>query len=116
MRHPDMPPRSSPRMAPTRTVFSLISLAIFLCCANSENWPRFRGPNGGGIAKDRGVPVQWTERDGVRWKAALPGVGHSSPIVWGDRVLLQSATEKERLLVCLRVSDGKPLWTHTETG
>jgi hypothetical protein len=50
----------------------------------AENWPRFRGPNGTGIATDKDIPIEWTETC-FWWKTALPGGGHSSPIVWGDR-------------------------------
>jgi outer membrane protein assembly factor BamB len=91
---------------------------IVLCTSfvAAENWPRFRGPNGEGIARDTGVPVEWTADNGVLWKTVLPGVGHSSPIVWGDRIFVQSATASERMLLCLRAGDGKILWTHTVTG
>jgi outer membrane protein assembly factor BamB len=84
--------------------------------ALGENWPRFRGPNGTGISKDKGVPVQWNEREGILWRIALPGVGHSSPVVWGDRIFLQSATATERMLDCVQAHDGKLLWTRTAPG
>ncbi|HJZ96003.1 MAG TPA: PQQ-binding-like beta-propeller repeat protein [Candidatus Solibacter sp.] len=93
----------------------LVILGLGVPMANAENWPRFRGPNGEGIAKDKGIPIEWTKRD-VLWKTAIPGIGHSSPVVWGDRVFLQSATESERVLLCVRVRDGKLLWTRTEPG
>jgi outer membrane protein assembly factor BamB len=81
-------------------------------------WPRFRGPNGEGIAADRDIPVQWTDKEGVLWKTAIPGLGNSSPIVWGDRIFLQSATQdgRERLLLCLNVADGKILWSRSLPG
>jgi outer membrane protein assembly factor BamB len=81
-------------------------------------WPRFRGPNGMGIVADRDVPVQWTDKEGVLWKTALPGLGNSSPIVWGEQMFLQSATQdgKERLLLCLNVADGKILWSQSIPG
>jgi outer membrane protein assembly factor BamB len=94
----------------------LVSIVWLASSAGAENWPRFRGPNGEGIAPDKGVPVQWTEADGVLWKTSLPGTGHSSPVIWGDRLFVQSATQAERVLACLRVSDGKVLWTHKEAG
>jgi outer membrane protein assembly factor BamB len=93
-----------------------MSLAIGATAAHAENWPRFRGPNGDGISASKNIPVQWSERDGVIWKTELPGVGHSSPVIWGDRLFVQSATATERMLVCIRVSDGKELWTHKEPG
>src|SRR3954451_3840522 len=85
--------------------------------AGAEPWARFRGPNGTGTSKDTGVPLKWTEQD-VLWKAPLPGVGHSSPVVWGDHAFVQSATAdgKERLLVCFSAADGKVRWTQSAPG
>src|SRR5205085_12232459 len=78
----------------------------------ASDWPRFRGPNGAGISSDKDIPVQWTEAN-ILWKTAIPGVGHSSPIVWGDHVILQSADAggKERYLIRLSAPDGKTRWT-----
>jgi outer membrane protein assembly factor BamB len=86
--------------------------------AAADPWPRFRGPNGTGIASDKNVPVRWSEGDGLLWKVPIPGVGNSSPIVWGERVFLQSASRdgKERLLLCHSAVDGKVLWTRTIPG
>src|ERR1700726_912591 len=85
--------------------------------AGAENWPRFRGPNGSGISADKNIPVKWTDKD-VLWKTALPGAGHSSPIVWGDRIFLQSASRdaKERVLLCLDADNGKVLWSKAAPG
>jgi outer membrane protein assembly factor BamB len=91
---------------------------LSLSNAVAADWTRFRGPNGTGIVTDAGVPVQWTETDGILWKTAIPGVGHSSPIVWGHRIFLQSAASdgKERWLLCLDAADGRILWTHSVPG
>ena len=95
-----------------------LRLSLAACCiaawagaAAADNWPRFRGPNGTGIAPDKDIPVRWDEQSGVHWKAALPGLGNSSPVVWGNRLFIQSATTKERLLLCLDVADGKVVWS-----
>lgn len=69
--------------------------------AASGNWPSFRGPNGSGVADGQAPPVQWNVETGVniRWKTPIPGLGHSSPIVWDDHVFLTSAvTEREPYL------------------
>jgi outer membrane protein assembly factor BamB len=86
--------------------------------AAAEPWPRFRGPNGTGIASDRNVPVRWSGGDGLLWKVPIPGLGNSSPVIWGERIFLQSASQdgKERLLLCLNAADGKTLWTRTVPG
>jgi outer membrane protein assembly factor BamB len=79
--------------------------------ARASDWPRFRGPNGTGISSDKDVPIQWTESD-ILWKTPIPGLGNSSPIVWGNHVFIQSAetSGKERFLICLSANDGKILW------
>jgi outer membrane protein assembly factor BamB len=58
----------------------------------TDVWTRFRGPNGSGVSPAH-VPAQWTEDD-YNWKTPLPGIGHSSPVVWQDRVYLLSADPK----------------------
>jgi len=82
-----------------------------LRAADSDNWPRFRGPNGAGLADAPDVPAQWTEKD-YRWKVALPGGGHSSPVVWGDKVFLTSGLNESgtRIVLCLSAADGNTLW------
>ncbi|MBV9123491.1 MAG: PQQ-binding-like beta-propeller repeat protein, partial [Planctomycetes bacterium] len=86
--------------------------------AVAANWPRFRGPNGTGIATQSDIPIRWTEQEGVLWKTSLPGAGNSSPVVWGDRVFLQSSSAdgKERSLLCLKATDGKLLWSRAVSG
>lgn len=59
--------------------------------AEDHNWPQWRGPLGTGVAPDANPPVEWSETKNVRWKVALPGKGHSTPIVWGDRIYLTTA-------------------------
>jgi outer membrane protein assembly factor BamB len=96
-------------------------LACFVAAtlpAVAGNWPRFRGPNGTGVAADKDVPVEWNETSGIKWKTEIPGLGHSSPIVWGDRLFLQSASADgtQRLLLCLNTADGKIVWSRTVPG
>jgi len=59
--------------------------------AAEHHWPRWRGPLGTGVAPGANPPVEWSEGKNVRWKTALPGLGHSTPIVWGDRIFLTTA-------------------------
>jgi outer membrane protein assembly factor BamB len=89
----------------------LLALA-FASLAPAQEWTRFRGANGSGVSTATTVPVRWTERD-YNWKVELPGVGHSSPVLWGERIFVTSADEKTgtRYLLCLRVRDGERLWT-----
>ena len=56
-----------------------------------HNWPQWRGPLATGLAPHANPPVEWSESKNIRWKIALPGKGHSTPIVWGDRVFVTTA-------------------------
>jgi outer membrane protein assembly factor BamB len=100
-------------------LFLLLGCAAALALpAHAGNWPRFRGPNGTGVSDDKNVPVEWNASQGVLWKVPLPGAGNSCPVVWGDRLFVQSATTdgKERLLLCLDAATGKERWTKSVPG
>jgi outer membrane protein assembly factor BamB len=62
-----------------------------------DAWPQWRGPGGSGIAPDAAVPLEWDGASGrnIQWKTAIEGRGHSSPVVWGDRIFLTTAIEGE---------------------
>jgi outer membrane protein assembly factor BamB len=99
-----------------RTVFPLAALAAALVTgARAENWPGFRGPRGDGSSTEKGLPLKWSATESVAWKVPVPGRGHSSPVVWEDRIFLVSALEdrEERILLCLDRRNGKPLWQRT---
>lgn len=72
----------------------LLCLALQLTTA-AENWPQFRGPNASGLATNAALPVRWSVESGenVRWKTPIPGLAHSSPIVWGSRVFVATAVK-----------------------
>jgi outer membrane protein assembly factor BamB len=59
----------------------------------AANWPQFRGPQACGLDTNATAPVTWDveKHENIRWEAAVPGLAHSSPIVWGDRVYVTSA-------------------------
>ena len=107
--------------------------------ADSGQWPGFRGPAGSGVADGLDLPLSWNcDSDagpvsGVLWKAALPGLGHSSPVVWNDRIFLTTAVassgkaplrlglygdntaaqdndEQSWELLCFDAGSGKLLW------
>src|SRR5687767_13470402 len=59
------------------------------------HWSQWRGPDGQGVSREQGVPLEWGEGKNVAWKTEVPGRGHSSPIVWGDRLFLTTAIEGE---------------------
>ena len=57
-------------------------------------WPRWRGPSGQGVVEDGGYVDTWSETTNVRWRTPVPGSGHSSPIVWGDRIFLTTSHDR----------------------
>jgi outer membrane protein assembly factor BamB len=92
----------------------LATLAAHFIPAQAENWPCWRGPRGDGTCIEQNVPANW-DPAGALWKTELPGKGHASAIVWGDRVCTATAlaNTRERILVCLDRATGKILWQQT---
>jgi len=75
-------------------------------------WTQFRGPNGQGRSEQTGLPVRWSEGDGVVWKAPVEGLGWSSPVVDTNRVWITTATGNGHSLraLCLEFKSGKIDW------
>lgn len=93
----------------------ILLMAALLVAANfafADNWPQFRGPGSQGISLETNLPVKWDATTNVRWKTRLPGPGHSSPVIWGNRIFLTAYNqEKKQLLVlALDKATGKILW------
>jgi outer membrane protein assembly factor BamB len=78
-----------------------------------NDWPWWRGPTANGRSQDRKAPTTWSTRDHVVWKSKVPGRGHSSPIVCGNRIFLTSADEaaRQQLVLAFDRKTGKPLWS-----
>jgi outer membrane protein assembly factor BamB len=72
--------------------------ALLAAAACAQNWPSFRGPGATGVADGQNPPVKWNVADGtnIAWKTPIPGLAHSSPIVWGDRVYVTTAIPKKQ--------------------
>src|SRR5262245_44185305 len=79
--------------------------------AAAQEWPRFRGANGAGVSS-KSFATQWTDKD-YRWKIALGGHGHSSPVLWGQRLFITCGEEKtgKRVALCIDGESGKTLWS-----
>ena len=91
----------------------LMVCLITNCAAAEDDWRIWRGPHANGIAAQREKPpVKWSESQNIRWKAPLPGRGHSSPIVVNDRVLISTADEEKQIqsVVCFDRATGRQLW------
>ncbi len=96
------------------TILLAVCLAVgagsTLCAGD---WAGWRGPHGNGVSSEADVPVRWSNARNVAWKAPLIGYGISSPVVWGDRVIV-TASDGVKLanlhVVCLSLADGRELW------
>src|SRR4051794_6452676 len=109
-----------------RKAVLLLTVALSATFARAGDWPGWRGPSGAGYVEEKGLPLTWNwdkkRQENILWKADLPKTtGHSSPIVWGDRVFLTiaakqtQAEEKEKVipehhLMCFNAADGTVLW------
>lgn len=102
-----------------------------------KNWPQWRGPLGTGAAPKADPPVEWSESKNIRWKIKLPGLGHSTPVIWNDRIFLTTAVpfgeelkprysgapgahdnspvtrRHEFVVLCISRRDGKTVWKKT---
>jgi outer membrane protein assembly factor BamB len=78
----------------------------------AKYWTRWRGPSGQGIVASGKYRDRWSPTEGVQWKAAVPGRGHSSPIVWGNHIFMTTSHDDGARvsMLAFRRSDGKPLW------
>lgn len=124
---------------PAFTALCVISLSVSLSAqVQAENWPQFRGPQASGVSATGG-PTTWDVPAGknLKWQTPIPGLGHASPVVWGDKVYIATAVrpgvkaelkvglygagdsyaEKEKhqwRLLCLDKASGKILWDKLE--
>lgn len=80
-------------MAVTLYILCLVLLGPLSFASAESDWPQWRGPDGSGISDEKGLPEVWSAGQNVEWKTALPGRGHSSPVVWGNRVFLTTSIE-----------------------
>jgi outer membrane protein assembly factor BamB len=107
---------------PTRLL--ALGLLLLIPFPALGEWPGFRGPEGTGVSTEKGLPVEWGEKENLTWKVKLPGPGSSSPIVWGDRVFVTSYSgyaegngdpgdvkNLHRHLVCVDRNKGKIIWS-----
>lgn len=96
------------RSAAAGALLALCLLALSPA-ARADNWPQWRGPNGDGISKETNLPTKWGTDENIAWKLPLPGMGGSTPIVWGDRLFLTCEDGQDLVLLCISTR-GKELW------
>jgi outer membrane protein assembly factor BamB len=87
-------------------------LHVAATALQADNWPQFRGPNGQGISAETNLPLTWSATENVAWRTPIPGSSWSSPVVWGNRVFLTTATDHgvSCRVLCLDSASGRVLW------
>ena len=100
----------------------ILALLFIPVLAIAEDWPEFRGPSRQGQSSAIGLPTEWNAsfNKNVIWKAALPGIGWSSPVAVGDKIYLTSAVtiggeekpvaDRSLRALCVSATDGKVVW------
>jgi outer membrane protein assembly factor BamB len=107
-------------MKNARGVISIVTAGILLAFAavlaaevsrgkSQQNWPQWRGPAGTGASTETGIPLEWSAEKNLRWKTAIPGRGHSSPVIWQNRVFLTTDIQGD-------VIEGAKAVVHMEEG
>lgn len=99
-------------MSTVRLLSAVVMVLVLSAVMSAEEWARFRGPNGSGVAPAaEGVPSSFSEAD-FNWKTKLPGLGHGSPAVWGNRVFLLSADPDTafRYVLAVDAASGEIAW------
>lgn len=95
------------RMKPIAPLLAL----LLATAASAQEWTRFRGPNGTGISHAKTIPTKLTDAD-VNWRVELPGVGHSSPVLWGEKLFVTTCDSRSGgiRVLCHDAKSGKQLW------
>src|SRR5262245_55303707 len=114
-------PGSPPSFGSHPPMTRLLALPLLVLPASAllaEDWPAWRGPRGDGTSLDKKAPLVFSPEKNVLWKVAIPGKGHSSPIVSGERVFVTTCLEDkgdrpERVLICLDRAKGREQWRRT---
>ena len=75
----------------------VIAAALGVSLGAESQWPGWRGRDGSGISADRNLPTEWAPGRNIKWKAEIPGRGHSSPVVWGNLVFVTTAIRGEQV-------------------
>lgn len=94
-------------------LFAALTFAFSSIAFAQDDWPIWRGPNKNGVApSDQTPPTEWSMDKNVEWKTKVPGRGHASPILVGDKIFLATADKSEgtQSVVCFERKTGKQLW------
>jgi outer membrane protein assembly factor BamB len=83
--------------------------SVFAAVTHAENWPQWRGPNRDGNSGETNLPAVWSTKLNSAWTASLPGMGSSTPAIWGDKIFVTSEDGDDLAVLCFSTA-GKQLW------
>jgi len=89
---------------------AFILIASIASCLFAENWPQWRGPDLNGESHEKNLPLKWSQDENITWKISLPSRSGATPIIWGEKILLNVASGDNLELWCLNRNDGSVLW------
>ena len=80
-----------------RIIFTILGFMTLVIVSQSfaQNWPQWRGPLGTGLVPSGEPPIEWSEQKNIKWKTLIPGVGQTTPAVWGDSIFVTTAVSPE---------------------
>ncbi len=92
--------------------FHALLVTVTAHVALAAHWPGWRGPDGSGISQEKNLPLHWNTNQNIRWHVPLPDPGFSTPAIWGNRIFITQAIQKEkkRSVICFDCKNGKQLW------
>lgn len=98
------------RRSRVRSLIVAVGMALSWAAAlEAGDWPQWRGPTNDGQSGETNLPTEWSETKNISWKLPLPGMGGSTPAIWGDRIFLTSEDGDDVVLLCIG-TDGKQRW------
>jgi outer membrane protein assembly factor BamB len=68
-------------------------LLVFITTVTAADWPQWRGADVSGVSTEKALPSEWTPEKNIRWKSPIAGRGHSSPVIWANRIFLTTSVE-----------------------
>ncbi len=88
---------------------TILILTLFASASSTNDWLRFRGPNGSGVSETAGIPAVFGAGRNLSWKTSVP-FGRSSPVVAGNRIFLTASEGEKLITLCLDRISGKIIW------
>ena len=85
-------------------------LALYACSLFAGNWPQWRGPSLNGVSDEKNLPVRWSKEENITWRLAMPSRSGSTPIIWGEDILLNVADGDNLEAWCVNRNDASIRW------